>query len=97
MLNEHRLTLLILLMLYNALLYFCIKILINLVAFKVFMLATKIDRFRQIETCRFLCLVSDNTEKARILISHRLSNVSAADHIYVMDKGAVTEHETHEQ
>ena len=36
-------------------------------------------------------------EKTVILISHRLSNVAAADHIYVMDRGTVAEHGTHEQ
>ena len=35
--------------------------------------------------------------KTVILICHRLSNVAAADHIYVMDKGTVAEHGTHEQ
>ena len=31
------------------------------------------------------------------MISHRLSTVAAADHIYVMDRGTVAEHGTHEQ
>lgn len=36
-------------------------------------------------------------EKTVILISHRLSNVAAADQIYVMDQGVVSEHGTHEE
>ncbi len=35
-------------------------------------------------------------EKTVILISHRLANVVPADHIYVMEHGAITEHGTHE-
>jgi len=35
--------------------------------------------------------------KTVILISHRLSNVTASDRIYVMENGAVTESGTHEE
>lgn len=34
--------------------------------------------------------------KTVILISHRLANVSGADHIYVMEKGRIAESGTHE-
>lgn len=35
--------------------------------------------------------------RAAILISHRLSNVKMADHIYVLDNGRIAEHGTHEE
>ncbi|MBQ8230447.1 MAG: ABC transporter ATP-binding protein/permease [Lachnospiraceae bacterium] len=36
-------------------------------------------------------------EKTVILISHRLANVTSADRIYVMEKGCIVEHGTHEE
>lgn len=43
---------------------------------------------------RFYQLVKDRTA---IFISHRLSTVKMADHIYVMEDGGIVEHGTHEE
>jgi ABC-type multidrug transport system fused ATPase/permease subunit len=32
-----------------------------------------------------------------IIVTHRLANIRAADHIYVLDRGRIVEHGTHDE
>ncbi|MFE3205650.1 ABC transporter ATP-binding protein [Embleya sp. NPDC059237] len=53
-----------------------------------------LDARKEIETfTRIRELVADGT--IVVLITHRLASVQHADHIYVLDKGRITEHGTH--
>lgn len=55
-----------------------------------------LDARREIETCaRIRELVANGT--IVVLITHRLASVQRADHIYVLDKGRIAEHGTHDE